>query len=219
MSDFVAEGKETNVSKSFQTPYSAASGKQDKSKLLHQHLDYLDSNLNGSIPMEEGYARIQRRLMDDISYMERLAEREMQNGNVITIPVGRSDIDVIEMARFFANQVSHPTDTDCTLAGFSYDYEVYHTTRWFAGQVAASGSIYGRTQQNHSSRKTYNSFRNPHSLMWIAHILGEKDEVIMEASEAARAAGTNLSSKCAAVRRIIPFDRIYELYMQIKENT
>lgn len=154
------------------------------------------------------FLNLTRWLLRNIRHIDEWSTEEAESTPVI--PAGENDIDTLEFAAYLALQT--PYDDDNLLADF-YTHEAFHTPRWFAYQALAGGSAYGqRTAQNRSSRQTYNKLRNPCSLVWTAHVLGEDDDTVISAINAAHAAGSNLSSQCSAVRKIIPFDRIAELY-------
>ena len=171
------------------------------------------------VPQEEWAASIWRVknkfVLSRINKFERIAAKE-NAGNVI-LP-GEKDLDNCEMARIFAFL---PVQKD--IAQYLIDLEVVykydhlHMITWFSSQITLGSGKYSRRRPNRSARRTYNCLLNPWSLLWIAAVLGEDPEKV-------RAAGREMkdyesfSAKCGVVRRAIPFDRIYELALKMKER-
>jgi len=163
-------------------------------------------------------------LMDQISHFEKRASEEQYAGKII-LP-GENDVDTIEMAKYFATTALLPAPLICREIGISYSYDIQHTTLWFASQVGTSTVAYEHKTQNRSARRTYNHYRNMHALLWIAAIMGENDETLRMAKNAMEAAYnpsknniSNLTSQCGAIRKIIPFDRIMELWRARPDRT
>ena len=87
-----------------------------------------------------------------------------------------------------------------------------HMIGWFMSQLTTGEKGYKRFRANTSSAATYNRLLNPGALIWIVDALGEDSAVIEKAVQAAKAAGVNdYRERCRAFRRLIPWDRVYEL--------
>ena len=103
-----------------------------------------------------------------------------------------------------------------------YPSQKIHMVEWLQEQLVTHGGAYGRTKNNDSSKTMYNRFQNPGGLLWIAEVLGEKEENLRKAFSAAEeaqrtAAKYDGKSRCAAFRSVIPWERICEL-LQAPEN-
>ncbi len=128
----------------------------------------------------------------------------------------RADIHVLEMIDILSlldplPPVTKALDAWGTVARDQKD----HMISWLATQNSQGYGAYTRIKGNESTRTAYNRFLNPGGLLWIAEALGESEEKLREAVEAAREAGKiNYRSSCAAFRKIIPFTRIMELLEQ-----
>ena len=150
-----------------------------------------------------------------IKKFERIAAREKGLSNVI-LP-GEKDLDNCEMARIFAFL---PAQRDIAryLIDLSvvYNYDHLHMITWFSSQITLGNGKYSRRHANRSARRTYNSLLNPYSLLWIAAALREDPEKVKAAAREMKDY-KSFSAKCGAVRRVIPFDRIYELALRMKE--
>lgn len=125
------------------------------------------------------------------------------------------DMDVLEFARKICM-----LSIDTPLAN-KYDEEYgQRTGRWWSCQrehltVWALGyPIKGIGNFTHepsnSSKKMYNHFGRPETLLWLAEALGVDskliEEVIGEISN-----HSNASTRCKIIREYIPFERILEL--------
>ncbi len=100
--------------------------------------------------------------------------------------------------------------------GSEYRSQKGHMVCWLMAQTDGDGGgkpfSYTRKVGNESGRTAYNRFLNPGGLLWVAEVLGETDETLIRAAEAAAGAEkANYRSRCAAFRKVIPFDRILEL--------
>lgn len=108
---------------------------------------------------------------------------------------------------------------ECTAAldfrGTKAQSQKAHMIGWFMSQLTTGEKGYKRFRANTSSAATYNRLLNPGALIWIADALGEDRAVIEKAVQATRAAGVNdYRERCKAFRRVIGWDRIYELVTQ-----
>lgn len=167
-------------------------------------------------PLQKRRERYQG-LISQINDFERRAAEEQYTGKII-MP-GENDVDNIEMARYFATTAMGPVPEICSTIGVSYTYDVRHTTIWFACQVGTTTVAYVHKTQNRSARRTYNHYRNPPALLWVALVMGEENEKLCEAATAMKAAydpqktdNANYTIQSAAIRKVIPFDRIMELW-------
>ncbi|WP_206615321.1 hypothetical protein [Rhodococcus spongiicola] len=90
-----------------------------------------------------------------------------------------------------------------------YATQKEHLTGWLA-EYNGPGA-YGRKNHDRDARAFYQHFRCAPGLLWLAEALGEDPEVLRTGVAAIQAAGSNLSSQCAAFRRTVPWERIEEL--------
>ena len=185
---------------------------------------YVPSNKPSlSAPMEKR-VKLYQSLMDRINEFERRASEEQYTGKII-LP-GENDVDTIEMAKYFATNALLPVPDICRAIGVTYDYDVQHTTLWFAAQVGTSTVAYEHRTQNRSARRTYNHYRNPPALLWIATVMGESIDTLCLAAgamkgtwDSSKSINSNYTSQCGAIRKIIPFDRIMELWRARPDRT
>ena len=170
------------------------------------------------IPQEEWAASVWRVknkfFLSRINKFERIAAKE--NAANMILP-GEKDLDNCEMARIFAFL---PVQKDIAqyLIDLSvvYNYDHLHMITWFSSQITLGSGKYSRRRANRSARRTYNSLLNPYSLLWIAAALWEDPEKVKAAAREMKDY-KSFSAKCGVVRRAIPFDRIYELALQMRE--
>lgn len=87
-----------------------------------------------------------------------------------------------------------------------------HMLGWCSSQPTKGKGAYSRSKGNESSRTMYNRFLNPGGLLWLAEVLGEREDALrLAVDEAQKAEAVNYRNRCSAFRRVIPFDRIMEL--------
>lgn len=90
-----------------------------------------------------------------------------------------------------------------------------HMIGWFAQQPTKGSGAYTRRRGNESSRMAYDRFLNHYGLLWMAEAFGESEDALREAMDAAIAAEKiDYRLRCNEFRRIIPFDRIIELFLR-----
>lgn len=94
-----------------------------------------------------------------------------------------------------------------------YQSQKAHMCLWFDGQPTQGAGEYSRSKGNESSRVTYDRFMNPYGLLWMAEAFGESEDRLRVAMEAALNE-KNHRNRCNAFRRIIPFDRLLELFVE-----
>ncbi len=124
---------------------------------------------------------------------------------------GADDLDVIFMARLFMNKPLFTADYQkYEKYGVCNAYEAQHMVWWFSGQITLGGGAYTRSTPNFSAKKTWTGLRSNTALLWIAIALGVEEETL-DAAYADMNAVKNMGSKCAAVRKHIPFETIYNL--------
>ena len=129
------------------------------------------------------------------------------------------DIDGLDCARYFSLLEPMPPVTaelDKWLPKRYYKSQKIHMMRWLRGQLEVHGGAYGRRMANHSTKVMYNRFQNPGGLLWMAEVLGEDEDTLRRAVAAAVeaekvAAKGDAKSRCAAFRKVIPWERIAEL--------
>ena len=85
-----------------------------------------------------------------------------------------------------------------------------HMTSWFAANAGTGSGAYSRKVGNEDAKRCYNRLQNAASLLWIAEAVGVDRQVVEEAYAAAVAAG-DWRRACGAIRRVIPWETIYEL--------
>lgn len=83
-----------------------------------------------------------------------------------------------------------------------------HVTAWFA-ELAGPGA-YGRKSRDLDARHGYTHFQCAPGLLWIAEALGEHPDTVQRAADIAGGVGRP-ASQCAAIRRVIPWERIETL--------
>ena len=83
-----------------------------------------------------------------------------------------------------------------------------HVTAWL-DELDGPGA-YGRISRGLGARHAYNHFQCAPGLLWIAEALGEDADVVARAAQAAGGTGRP-GTQCAAIRRVIPWNRIAEL--------
>ena len=87
-----------------------------------------------------------------------------------------------------------------------------HMLGWCSAQPTKGKGAYSRSKGNESTRTMYNRFLNPGGLLWLAEVLGEREETLrLAVKEAAAAEKINYRNRCTAFRKVIPFERIMEL--------
>ena len=90
-----------------------------------------------------------------------------------------------------------------------YRSQKEHLCGWFA-EISGPGA-YNRQSRNWDVKAAYNHFQCTAGLLWLAEALGEDPNTVREAVEAAQRAPRRGGSQCAAVRRVIPWERVEEL--------
>lgn len=123
-------------------------------------------------------------------------------------------------ARIISKLPAHPPLYD-TLGGGASDarnYGVWYATQqqhlvgWFS-QLAGPGA-YNRKSRGLKARHGYNHFQCAEGLLWLIEALGEDPQVVKTAY-AAIDEHTHTAARSAAVRKLVPWERIVEL---IKEQ-
>lgn len=155
---------------------------------------------------------------DDLVNKERIifeSNKEIKNKKVTKMNNCNQDMDVIEFARKICM-----LSIDTPLAN-KYDEEYgQRTGRWWSCQrehltvwalhYPTKGKDNFTHEPSNSSKKMYNHFGRPETLLWLAEALGVDskliEEVIGEISN-----HSNASTRCKIIREYIPFERILEL--------
>lgn len=196
----------------------------DAAKRVRYDTDYL-TIFNSAVDEYKGllakYQYPEEEIEDSVHFMickflmgrvEVFRQISINEGGPEEIPeMPADDIDNFTMAMIFANLPPQP-DVAAYLKeiNVNYDYDHLHMVTWFSAQMHHGRGNYSRTEHNYSAKTTYNRLLNPYSLMWIAAALGEDPEVVRKAAAEAEKV-KSYASKCGAVRREIPFDRILDL--------
>ena len=155
---------------------------------------------------------------DDLVNKERIifeSKKEIKNKKVTKMNNCNQDMDVIEFDRKICM-----LSIDTPLAN-KYDEEYgQRTGRWWSCQrehltvwalhYPTKGKDNFTHEPSNSSKKMYNHFGRPETLLWLAEALGVDskliEEVIGEISN-----HSNASTRCKIIREYIPFERILEL--------
>ena len=94
-----------------------------------------------------------------------------------------------------------------------YKTQKMHMVLWIDSQSTTGSGNYTRSEPNSSAKKMYNRFLNPGGLLWMLEALGEDEAKLREAvAEAVKAEDISIRRRCTAFRKVIPFERLLELY-------
>lgn len=102
-------------------------------------------------------------------------------------------------------------DADAREYGVWYSTQKEHLIGWFS-HIAGPGA-YNRKSRGLKARHAYNHFQCAEGLLWLAEALGEDPQVVRAAYEAVDQ-HTHTAARTAAVRKLIPWDRITELIVK-----
>ncbi|MGO4956698.1 hypothetical protein ACTQ49_05405 [Luteococcus sp. Sow4_B9] len=83
-----------------------------------------------------------------------------------------------------------------------------HLSAWF--NELSGPRAFGRQSRGTPARLGYNRFQCAPGLLWLAEALGEDPAVVQAAADAAGGQGRP-ATQCAAIRRVIPWQRIEQL--------
>ena len=93
-----------------------------------------------------------------------------------------------------------------------YSSQKEHVTDWLS-EMAGPGA-YNRKGSGYGARHFWQYFQCPDGLIWVAEALGEDPAIVQAAAHAfceMDGQGKRLATQCAAIRKIIPWERIAEL--------
>ena len=97
-----------------------------------------------------------------------------------------------------------------------YKSQKMHMVLWVDSQSTKGSGNYTRSKPNASAKRMYNRFLNPGGLLWMAEALGENTETLERAAKAAAEAEQSVENgtraRAAAFRKVIPFERVLELF-------
>lgn len=125
-------------------------------------------------------------------------------------------VSCTKLARWFSKRAAHYPVSDRYIqlvhdsAEKTGRNEREHMTSWFAANVGTGSGAYSRKVGNADAERCYNRLQNAASLLWIAEAVGVDQLVVEEACAAAVEAG-DYRRACGAIRRVIPWETIYEL--------
>lgn len=85
-----------------------------------------------------------------------------------------------------------------------------HMTSWFDAQATKGSGAYTRNQPNRSAKVTYNRLQSAEGMLWIAEALGADPTLVQAAADEALATKRG-PSRCAIIRRHLPWEVIAEL--------
>jgi len=83
-----------------------------------------------------------------------------------------------------------------------------HMVAWFS-QLAGPGA-YDRKSRGLDAKHGYNHLQCAPALLWIAEALGEDEDMLKVAAADAASSG-RVASQCAAIRKVVPWERIENL--------
>lgn len=106
-----------------------------------------------------------------------------------------------------AYQATGPLGVPKPTSGWTNQKE--HLLGWFS-EISGPGA-YNRQSRTWDAKAAYNHFQCAPGLLWLAEALGEEPTTVRRAVESVQAAPRRAASQCAAVRRIIPWERIEQL--------
>ena len=127
----------------------------------------------------------------------------------------RNDIRCLEFSSLLKKKQDHYPYSDRYIAEVhdspdkTGSTEREHMVDWFQKNETLGSSAYSRKSPNKSAYRCYNRLRNAASLLWIAEAVGVNGLTVKQAYEAAVAAG-DYRRACSAIRKIIPWDMIYD---------
>lgn len=140
-----------------------------------------------------------------------ISKKDFPEFDVPQIPAG--DLDIIALANLLCELWPNEDTVElCRGIGIDAHYEHTHAVFWLSGQVTRGVPPYDRRQPNLFAKTAYNRMLNPDTLIWIAAALGEDRETLQSAARARDSAGKRPAQTCAAVRKVLPFSRILELF-------
>lgn len=90
-----------------------------------------------------------------------------------------------------------------------------HLSSWLA-EYDRPG-FYSRAHPGQNPRHFYTHFKCASGLLWLAEALGEDPDQLHRACDAITAAGANPARQCGALRAVIPWERIEELFRSYKQ--
>ena len=169
----------------------------------------------------EEKARIRKRMY--VRFMEGRIEYYIYMEKVECCPetpvaVGRMDFHNTEMASVFAHLPEQPEiEKWLQELDVRWTYDQLHMVTWFSCQLSLGSGKYSRSRPNHSAKVTYERLVNPYSLLWIAAALGVDKDLIVKTRKEINGY-KSWRAKCGAVRRAIPWERIYELALPLVED-
>lgn len=112
----------------------------------------------------------------------------------------------VEQAITDAYEATGPLGVAKPSSGWTNQKE--HLIGWFS-EISGPGA-YNRQSRTWTAKEAYNHFQCAPGLLWLAEALGEDPATITKALEAVKAA-RRAASQCAALRRVIPWERVEEL--------
>ena len=126
------------------------------------------------------------------------------------------DFDVYKFARILARLDAHRPISDAFEATYTqkggrrWTSQRQHMTSWFRSQATTGSGAYTRNQPNRSAKVTYNRLQSAEGLLWIAEALGADAAIVQAAADEALATKRG-PSRCAVIRRHLPWSLIADL--------
>ena len=125
------------------------------------------------------------------------------------------DISCKQLSTFFARCEDHYPVSDRYIAEVHDSSlktgrtEREHMMEWFRDNRTKGAGSFSRARGNDSGRTCYQRLQNAASLLWIAEASGVAEATVESAFNAAKAASDHRRA-CGAVRRVIPWDTVYD---------
>ena len=126
------------------------------------------------------------------------------------------DFDVYDFARILEKLQEHLPISDNYDSVHGQKENVWwncqkeHMIDWFSTQNTKGSGAFIRKKPNRSAKIAYTNLKCPGAYLWMAEALGEDDNIVQNAADAACAIVNN-NSRCKAIRDHIPWKRILEL--------
>lgn len=129
-------------------------------------------------------------------------------------PADGRDWPAVALAGILAGAEAHYRVSDAYETGAApgrrpwYSDQREHVVGWLR-ELDGPGA-YGRTTRGLSARHFWQHFQCAPGLLWVAEALGEDPDLVQAAADAAGGRG-RAAAQCAAIRRVIPWERTAEL--------
>lgn len=120
------------------------------------------------------------------------------------------------IAQFIKAIKKLPEDERKDRRGIWYLSQKEHWIGWLRGYYGPGG--YGRQNWHRDAKFVYNHIVNPQMLVYLAHAILLRQELI-EAVDEADLTGTTLMARAGAIRKVVPWSEIYQaLWLQQEQK-